>query len=76
MLARPMAGASGGVSIGEADYVRAAVEGIGTLVFWRLGIKPGRPVAMGVIGGKPFLGLPGNPVASFVTFVHVAGPAI
>jgi molybdopterin molybdotransferase len=68
--------ASGGVSTGEADFVKAAVESAGTLVFWRLGIKPGRPVAMGVIGGTPFIGLPGNPVASFVTFVHVARPAI
>jgi molybdopterin molybdotransferase len=67
---------SGGVSTGEADYVKTAVESIGTLVFWRMAIKPGRPVAMGVISGTPFLGLPGNPVASFVTFVHVARPAI
>lgn len=68
--------ASGGVSTGEADYVKAAVESVGRLVFWRLGIKPGRPVAMGVIEGTPFIGLPGNPVASFVTFIHVARPAI
>src|SRR5579872_5441398 len=68
---------SGGVSTGEADYVRAAVEQIGKLVFWRVAIKPGRPVAMGVIRGKrvgsgtAFIGLPGNPVAAFVTFVRV-----
>ena len=55
---------------------RRRCESAGTLVFWRLGIKPGRPVAMGVIGGTPFIGLPGNPVASFVTFVHIARPAI
>ncbi|KQZ93834.1 molybdopterin biosynthesis protein MoeA [Mesorhizobium sp. Root157] len=67
---------SGGVSTGDADYVKTAVESIGTLVFWRMAIKPGRPVAMGVVGGTPFLGLPGNPVASFVTFVNVARPAI
>ena len=67
---------SGGVSTGEADYVKAAVESVGTLVFWRMAIKPGRPVAMGVIDGTPFIGLPGNPVASFVTFAHVARPAI
>jgi molybdopterin molybdotransferase len=60
--------ASGGVSTGEADYVKAAVESVGTLVFWRVAIKPGRPVAMGVIKGTAFIGLPGNPVASFVTF--------
>ena len=67
---------SGGVSTGEGDYVKAAVESVGTLVFWRIAMKPGRPVAMGVIDGKPFIGLPGNPVASFVTFARVARPAI
>ena len=67
---------SGGVSTGEGDYVKAAVESAGTLVFWRIAMKPGRPVAMGVIDGKPFIGLPGNPVASFVTFARVARPAI
>lgn len=67
---------SGGVSTGEEDHVRRAVEATGRLVFWRLAIKPGRPVAMGVVGGVPFIGLPGNPVAAFVTFVHVARPLI
>jgi molybdopterin molybdotransferase len=67
---------SGGVSTGEADYVKAAVESVGTLMFWRMAIKPGRPVAMGVIDGTPFIGLPGNPVASYVTFAYVARPAI
>ncbi|MDQ6438027.1 molybdopterin molybdotransferase MoeA [Mesorhizobium sp. LHD-90] len=67
---------SGGVSTGEADCVRAVIERAGTLVFWRVAIKPGRPVAMGVIGGVPLIGLPGNPVASFVTFAHIARPAI
>jgi molybdopterin molybdotransferase len=67
---------SGGVSTGEGDYVKAAVEAVGTLVFWRIAMKPGRPVAMGVIDGTPFIGLPGNPVASFVTFARVARPAI
>ncbi|MGB6348573.1 MAG: molybdopterin molybdotransferase MoeA, partial [Pseudolabrys sp.] len=71
---------SGGVSTGEADHVRSAVESVGSLVFWRVAIKPGRPVAMGVIrGAKPgesaaFVGLPGNPVAVFVTFVRVVKP--
>lgn len=68
--------ASGGVSTGEADYVKGAVESVGTLVFWRVAIKPGRPVAMGVIGGTAFIGLPGNPVASFVTFAHIARAAV
>ncbi len=67
---------SGGVSAGEADEVRHAVERIGKLVFWRLAIKPGRPVAMGVIRGAAFAGLPGNPVAVFVTFIHVVRPLI
>ncbi len=67
---------TGGVSTGEEDHVKAAVEAAGRLVFWRIGIKPGRPVAMGVIGGTPFIGLPGNPVAAFVTFCYVVRPVI
>ncbi len=75
---------SGGVSTGEADHVRGAVEKIGSLVFWRVAIKPGRPVAMGVIrandgaaqSGAAFIGLPGNPVAVFVTFVRVVKPLL
>lgn len=73
---------SGGVSTGEADHVRAAVEKAGSLVFWRVGIKPGRPVAMGVIPGlapqasAAFVGLPGNPVAVFVTFARVVRPLL
>jgi len=66
---------TGGVSTGEEDHVKAAVESIGSLVLWRMAIKPGRPVAMGIIDGTPLIGLPGNPVASFVTFVHVVRPA-
>jgi molybdopterin molybdotransferase len=68
---------SGGVSTGEADHVRGAVERVGKLVFWRVAIKPGRPVAMGVLpGGAAFAGLPGNPVAVFVTFVKVVRPLL
>jgi molybdopterin molybdotransferase len=67
---------SGGVSTGDADYVKDAIEKVGSMVFWRMAIKPGRPVAMGVIRGCPFIGLPGNPVASFVTFAHVVRPAV
>jgi molybdopterin molybdotransferase len=78
---------SGGVSTGEADHVRGAVERIGSIVFWRVAIKPGRPVAMGVIRAAPrkdyaansgaaFVGLPGNPVAVFVTFVRVVKPLL
>jgi molybdopterin molybdotransferase len=67
---------TGGVSTGEEDHVKAGVESVGTLVLWRMAIKPGRPVAMGIIGGTPLIGLPGNPVASFVTFVHVVRPTV
>jgi molybdopterin molybdotransferase len=68
---------SGGVSTGEADHVKSAVEKIGHLVFWRVAIKPGRPVAMGVIkGSAAFVGLPGNPVAAFVTFARVVRPLL
>jgi molybdopterin molybdotransferase len=67
---------TGGVSTGEEDHVKAGVESVGTLVLWRMAIKPGRPVAMGIIDGTPFIGLPGNPVASFVTFVHVVRPTV
>ena len=73
---------SGGVSTGEADHVRDAVESVGRLVFWRVAIKPGRPVAMGVVRGSnsgegaAFVGLPGNPVAVFVTFVRVVRPLL
>jgi molybdopterin molybdotransferase len=73
---------SGGVSTGEADHVRTAIEQVGRLVFWRVAIKPGRPVAMGVIpgssagSGAAFVGLPGNPVAVFVTFARVVRPLL
>jgi molybdopterin molybdotransferase len=72
---------SGGVSTGEADHVRDAVETVGKLWFWRVAIKPGRPVAMGYLpgakgGGAAFVGLPGNPVAAFVTFARVVRPLL
>ncbi|KMO16664.1 gephyrin-like molybdotransferase Glp [Methylobacterium platani] len=67
---------SGGVSTGEEDHVKAAVEAVGRLVFWRLAIKPGRPVAMGLIGDTAFVGLPGNPVAVYVTLLFVVRPLI
>jgi molybdopterin molybdotransferase len=67
---------SGGVSTGEEDHVRPAIERLGSLHFWRLAIKPGRPVALGQIGGVPLIGLPGNPVAVIVTFVVLARPLI
>lgn len=67
---------SGGVSAGEEDHVKAAVEAVGSLVFWRLAIRPGRPVAMGLIDHKPFVGLPGNPVAAYVTLLFVVRPLL
>ncbi|QXX74819.1 gephyrin-like molybdotransferase Glp [Methylovirgula sp. HY1] len=67
---------SGGVSMGEEDHVKAALEAEGSLAFWKLAIKPGRPVAMGILHGTPFIGLPGNPVAVFVCFAALVRPLI
>ena len=67
---------SGGVSVGEEDHVKQAVEALGHLHLWRLAIKPGRPIAFGQIGRVPFVGLPGNPVAVMVTFMNVVRPVI
>ncbi len=67
---------SGGVSTGEEDHVRAAIEKLGRLDFWRLAIKPGRPVALGQLKGVPLIGLPGNPVAAALTFAILARPLI
>jgi molybdopterin molybdotransferase len=73
---------SGGVSTGDADHVRTAIEEIGRLVFWRVAIKPGRPVALGVVPtARPghsavFAGLPGNPGAVYVTFLRVVWPLL
>jgi molybdopterin molybdotransferase len=65
---------SGGVSVGEADYVKPAVEAEGRLLMWRIAMKPGRPLAFGRIGNAAFFGLPGNPVSSFVTFLIFVRP--
>jgi len=67
---------SGGVSVGEADYVKAALEKLGTLSLWKLAIKPGKPFSFGTIGSTPFFGLPGNPVAVFVTFLLLVKPCL
>ena len=67
---------SGGVSVGEEDHVKQAVEAQGQIHTWRLAIKPGRPIALGQLGHVPFVGLPGNPVAVMVTFVTVVRPLI
>ena len=67
---------SGGVSTGEEDHVKAAVEAQGSLHFWRLAIKPGRPIALGRVGPAAFVGLPGNPVAAMVCFLRFVRPII
>lgn len=67
---------SGGVSAGDEDHVRAAVSALGTLTFQRIAIKPGRPLAFGRVGAAAFLGLPGNPVASMLTFLIFARPLL
>ena len=67
---------SGGVSTGEEDHIKAAVEALGHLNFWRLAIRPGRPIALGQVGHVPFVGLPGNPVAVMVTFLRFARPLL
>jgi molybdopterin molybdotransferase len=67
---------SGGVSTGEEDHVKAAVEALGSLYAWRMAIKPGRPVALGQVGAVPFIGLPGNPVAAMITFFCLGRPLI
>jgi molybdopterin molybdotransferase len=67
---------SGGVSVGEEDYVRIALEQLGQLNMWRIAMKPGKPVAFGQIGDCLFMGLPGNPVSVFVTFLIFAQPLI
>ncbi len=67
---------TGGMSQGEEDHVATAVAALGSLHFWRLAIKPGRPVAMGQVGTTAFFGLPGNPAAMMVTFLVLVRPAI
>lgn len=67
---------SGGVSVGEEDYVRLALEQLGQLKLWRIAMKPGKPLAFGEVDGTPFFGLPGNPVSAFVTFCLLVSPFI
>jgi len=64
----------GGVSVGEEDHVKTAVQAEGGLDTWKIAIKPGKPFAFGHVGATPFIGLPGNPVSSFVTFLMLARP--
>lgn len=65
---------SGGVSVGEEDHVRPAVEAEGALLMWKIAMKPGRPLAFGRVGAAAFIGLPGNPVSSFITFLIFVRP--
>lgn len=67
---------SGGVSVGEADFVREILDEKGRVGFWRLAMKPGKPLAFGQLESGLFLGLPGNPVSSMVTFIQVAQPLL
>lgn len=67
---------SGGVSVGTADYMKEVVQKLGRLDLWRLNLKPGKPLAFGHIGECLFLGLPGNPVSTIVTYLLIAQPAI
>jgi molybdopterin molybdotransferase len=67
---------SGGVSVGEEDHIKPAVQALGQLNLWQIAIKPGKPFAYGKIGNAHFIGLPGNPVSSFVTFLLLVRPFI
>ena len=67
---------TGGVSVGEEDHVKTQIKKLGQLVFWKLNIKPGKPMALGMISDTPIIGLPGNPVSAFVVFLLVAKPFI
>lgn len=65
---------SGGVSVGEEDHIRPAVQALGRLDLWQIGMKPGKPFAYGKVGAAHFMGLPGNPVSSFMTFLVLVRP--
>ena len=67
---------SGGVSVGEEDHIKPAVQALGQLNLWQIAIKPGKPFAYGKIGNAHFIGLPGNPVSSFVTFLLLVRPFV
>ena len=67
---------SGGVSVGEADFVKETLERTGAVDFWKIAMKPGRPLAFGKVGGALFFGLPGNPVSVMVTFYQFVQPAL
>jgi molybdopterin molybdotransferase len=67
---------TGGVSVGQADYIKEILSKIGKVLFWKLSIKPGRPMAFGKFQDTPYFGLPGNPVAAMVTFYQIVQPGL
>ncbi len=67
---------SGGVSVGDADYIKLALDKLGQIDFWRINMRPGRPLAFGKVNDKPFFGLPGNPVAVMTSFINFVEPAV
>ena len=67
---------SGGVSVGDADFVKEAVERVGSMEFWNIALKPGKPLAIGTVGKSLFFGLPGNPVSTLVTYLLFVAPTI
>ncbi len=68
---------SGGVSVGDYDFVKDVLKDMGSqMIFWKVAMKPGKPLAFGVIGGKPAFGLPGNPISSMVAFEQFVRPAL
>lgn len=67
---------TGGMSVGEEDHVKGAISALGELAFWRINIKPGKPVGIARVLGTPLIGLPGNPVSALVTFMLIARPAL
>ena len=67
---------SGGVSVGEADFVKQLLDKLGEVLFWKIAMKPGRPLAYGRLGAAHFFGLPGNPVSVMVTFYQFVREAL
>ena len=67
---------SGGVSVGDADFVKSVIESIGELTFWKLALKPGKPMAVGKLDHAIFFGLPGNPISTIITYLLFVAPAI
>ena len=67
---------TGGVSAGDSDWIRPLLAELGEVAFWKLFLKPGRPFAFGRLGGRPFFGLPGNPVAAAITALQLLWPAL